>query len=178
MGGRTSAPPGATALASLPRRIGALAYELLVVSALTLVAGFLTLPLDRSTAAGSDLLRVPDATARAMSFLVVFAVAGLYFAWSWTGGRRTLPMKTWRLTVVRADGRVPDARTALLRYFAAWLGPALALSAYLALRPAGVGTWATAIAGVNFLWAFFDSDRQFLHDRIAATRIVEEPRPR
>jgi hypothetical protein len=24
----------------------------------------------------------------------------------------------------------------------------------------------------NFLWAFVDRDRQFLHDRIAATRIV------
>jgi uncharacterized RDD family membrane protein YckC len=27
----------------------------------------------------------------------------------------------------------------------------------------------------NFLWAFVDPERQFLHDRIAGTRIVEAP---
>jgi uncharacterized RDD family membrane protein YckC len=34
---------------------------------------------------------------------------------------------------------------------------------------------AGAIAfGAGFTWAFFDRDRQFLHDRIAGTRIVRE----
>ena len=27
---------------------------------------------------------------------------------------------------------------------------------------------------VNFLWAFVDPERQFLHDRIAGTRIVTD----
>ena len=31
-------------------------------------------------------------------------VGALYFCWSWTGGRRTLPMKTWRLRLTRRDG--------------------------------------------------------------------------
>ncbi|HNL22615.1 MAG TPA: RDD family protein, partial [Rhodocyclaceae bacterium] len=34
----------------------------------------------------------------------------------------------------------------------------------------------TALLGAGFLWALVDSERQFLHDRIAGTRIVLEPR--
>jgi len=30
------------------------------------------------------------------------------------------------------------------------------------------------VAGFNFLWAAVDPDRQFLHDRIAGTRIVRD----
>jgi uncharacterized RDD family membrane protein YckC len=28
------------------------------------------------------------------------------------------------------------------------------------------------LCGIGIFWAFFDKDRQFLHDRIAGTRIV------
>jgi uncharacterized RDD family membrane protein YckC len=61
-------------------------------------------------------------------------------------------MKTWRLRLQQCDGAPLDVRTALLRYFAAMAGAIL--------------------MGAGFLWAFFDRDRQFLHDRIARTRIV------
>ena len=81
-------------------------------------------------------------------------------------------MKTWRMSLVRADARPIDARTAITRYLAAWLGPAAALAAYVALKPAGLGAHAAWLLALNFLWAFVDPERQFLHDRIAGTRIV------
>jgi uncharacterized RDD family membrane protein YckC len=28
---------------------------------------------------------------------------------------------------------------------------------------------------ISFIWAFFDRDRQFLHDRLAGTRLVSVP---
>lgn len=84
------------------------------------------------------------------AFLV--AVLAAYFLWNWLRGGQTLPMKAWHIRLVM-PGRpnVPPAR-ALLRFVA------------LALMP------------VSLLWALFDRDRQFLHDRIAGTRLVSVPR--
>jgi len=117
-------------------------------------------------------LRIPDGPARILSLAIVFAAGALYYAWSWTGGRRTLPMKTWRLRLVRVDGRAPDSRTALLRYFAVWIGPLLALLAYVVLRRWGLGAHAVWLLAFNFLWAFVDRNGRFLHDRVAGTRII------
>lgn len=160
--------------ASLTRRFAALCYEALLYAALVLLAGFLTIPLVPLQPSGAHVLQVPDLPAKVLSFALVFGLGALYYTWSWTGGRRTLPMKTWRLWLVRADGTVPDTRIALLRYFAAWIGPALALLAYIALRELGVGVHAVWLIALNYLWAFVDPDRRFLHDRLAGTRIVDE----
>ena len=50
-------------------------------------------------------LAVPDLASRAILFCALFAIAAAYFIWFWTGGRRTLPQKTWRLRVVTLEGR-------------------------------------------------------------------------
>ena len=161
--------------ASLPRRLAALGYEALLVAALFMLVGFLTAPLTFPAAAGSGAtLHTPDIRGRALSFTAVFAAGALYCGWSWTGGRRTLPMKTWRLALVRSDGSAVDRRVALVRYLAAWIGPAFAVAAYLALRPTGHGAQALWLLAVNYLWAFIDGDHRFLHDRIAGTRIVDD----
>ena len=157
--------------ASLARRLASLAYEATILSALVLVVGFVTLPLV-PPAQGGAALRIPDAPARALSLAVVFGAGAIYCVASWSGGRRTLPMKTWRIALVRRDGSRVDRRTASTRYLSAWIGPALALAGYLALRPFGAGFVAHALVASNFVWALFDADRQFLHDRIAGTRLV------
>ena len=81
-------------------------------------------------------------------------------------------MRTWRLALRNADGTSPSPARALCRYLAWWIGPACAIGAYLALRPLGHGRWALAALAINYAWALIDSDRQFLHDRIAGTRLV------
>jgi uncharacterized RDD family membrane protein YckC len=80
-------------------------------------------------------------------------------------------MKTWRLTLERRDGRSVDTRTAVIRYLAAWIGPLAALIAYEALKPSALASQALWLVGVNYVWGLVDPDRQFLHDRIAGTRI-------
>ena len=107
-------------------------------------------------------------------FCVLFSVVALYFTWSWTGGRRTLPLKTWRMRVAMPDGAPPAARIALLRYLAAWIGPVLAVGAYVVLHDIGYGRMALVLLAFNFLWALVDPQRQFLHDRLAGTRIVRD----
>jgi uncharacterized RDD family membrane protein YckC len=158
--------------ATLARRLGSLLYEGLLLAALMLIAGFLLVPFVSPTAPGVRELHVPTLSGRVFEFCALVALGAWYCVWSWSGGRRTLAMKTWRLRLVGADGNAIDRRTALLRYVAAWLGPALALLAYLLLRPAGLGAHAVWLLGFNFLWALIDPGRRFLHDRIARTWIV------
>lgn len=85
--------------------------------------------------------------------LWVLFVAGAYFVGFWTHGGQTLPMKTWRLRLVRADGGRVGVARGLHRFMIALLG--------------------SLAAGLGFLWALWDPDRQFLHDRLAGTRLVE-----
>jgi uncharacterized RDD family membrane protein YckC len=76
--------------------------------------------------------------------LFIAAVFAAYFLWCWLRGGQTLAMKAWHIRLVDVT-----PRKALLR---------LALAALL--------------FPVSILWAFLDRDRQFLHDRLAGTRLV------
>lgn len=170
----STGPEAQSAPAGLARRFAALAYELLLLVAIVFATGFLLLPLVTPRRAGSaaTALTVPALPERVALFCLLFATMAAYFVWCWSDGRRTLPMKTWRLRLVLPDGRSVPARIALARYLATWIGPALALGAYAALQRHGIGAHAAWLVAFNFLWAFVDPQRQFLHDRIAGTRIV------
>ncbi len=156
--------------ASLARRLGAALYELLLLTALAFITQFALLPL--TGPAHTDALAVPPLAVRTFLFCVQFAVFALYLCWFWTRGRRTLAQKTWSMRLVTAQGAPLDVKRALLRYFALWIGPAAALAAWPPLTAAGHGRYATLLLALNFLWAFADRQRLFLHDRLAGTRIV------
>lgn len=160
-------------LAGIARRLGAVVYEALLLVAIVFVAGFIALPLiSPGHASDATALAIPDTAHRVILFCLLFTTVAWYLVWSWSGGRRTLPMKTWRLALTTANGAPVPAKAALLRYLSACIGPALAVLAYGALRSHGLGAQAVWLVALNFLWAFVDPQRQFLHDRIAGTRIV------
>lgn len=87
--------------------------------------------------------------------LYLVLVSALYFVMQWVCGGQTLAMKTWRLRLVDIEARPVSVRRALLRYSTA---------------VASLGLF-----GAGFLWALIDRDKQFLHDRVAGTRIVTMP---
>jgi uncharacterized RDD family membrane protein YckC len=132
--------------ASLARRALSALYDLLLLSALLLVATFpfLAVAGDASHGLRRNLLQ----------FYVLF-VAGIYFISFWTLGGQTLAMKTWRIRLEMADGSRPGAAVALKRYLLALVS--------------------LALAGAGFLWALFDREGQFLHDRLCGTRLVRDP---
>jgi hypothetical protein len=173
MGGPAAPVPPAVR-AGLLRRLATMVYESLILGTLALVLGFLLLPVLGLTGipAATEQLALLSPAASATSFVALFALYGAYCAWLSSGGRRTLPMQTWHLALRTADDGVPSPARALARYFAWWIGPACAIGAYLALRPFGHGRWALAALAINYAWALIDADRQFLHDRIAGTRLV------
>ena len=161
--------------AGVVRRLAASLYESLLLAALALLVGFALLPVvSAPPALPADERALPLLTpaAQAISFGCLFAFLGAYCVWGWSRGRRTLPMKTWRLAIEATDGAPVSLSKAALRYAAWWIGPALALGAYFALRPLGHGLWVLALLAVNYAWALVNADRQFLHDRLAGTRIV------
>ena len=81
-------------------------------------------------------------------------------------------MNTWRLALVKRDGTPVPRRAAVIRYLAWCIGPTLGLVAFALLRPSGLGMLSVPLFALNYLAAFVDQERQFLHDRLAATRIV------
>jgi uncharacterized RDD family membrane protein YckC len=136
------------------------------------IASFLLAPLVSPGRAASGTLLVPSLAGRIVSFAALFALGAAFFGWSWSEGRRTLPMKVWRLALVTRDGATLSRRAALTRYLASWIGPALAILAYALLARTGFGLLAWPALLINWLAAFVDPQKQFLHDRLAGTRMV------
>jgi len=106
----------------------------------------------------------------------VFLVLGIYFTWFWSAGRQTLAMKTWHIRLVDRQGQALSQPRAALRYGLSWLWflPALA-GAGLAGHTDGarVSLWLGAGVLVNVLLARFLPGRQYLHDRLAGTQLVD-----
>ncbi len=84
----------------------------------------------------------------------LFGVIGAYYLWFWSHGGQTLPMKAWKIRLISAEGKALIPRQLFIRFLTAWL----------------------SLAGIGILWALIDRDRQFLHDRLANTRLVAIPR--
>jgi uncharacterized RDD family membrane protein YckC len=123
--------------------LGSLLYETLTAVTLLLFASAIV-----TTLLGKTEGTLPRSLLQATALGMVSA----YLLWCWMHGGQTLAMKTWRIKVMNVDGSSLNFRGALLRYLLAIVG----------LGAGGVGLW----------WALFDPDRQFLHDRLARTRLV------
>ncbi len=150
---------------TLNRRFLCMIYESLLLFAVVFVAGYLFDTLSQS--------RNPE-NLRLARQLWLFLILGVYFVWFWTHGGQTLAMKTWRIRVVANDGQPLGVAHAVLRYLLAWmfLLPALAVAQALDLHgwPA-LGLIALALLLPPF-YMKIDPARQFLHDRLAQTRLI------
>lgn len=138
----TSTSPQTT-LPGIRRRLASMLYESLLL--IGVLAALFVLPNFILVAATGIIL--PPRAIRAYVFLALAA----YFLWHWRGGGQTLAMRTWKLQIASQTGAVPSLLRLAIRYVLAW--PSVAL-------------------GFGILWALVDRDRQFLHDRLAGTRIV------
>lgn len=138
----TGSPPG------LLRRLAALLYDSLLVTALLMLA---TVPY---------VMLASDATAshwvRVLFQTYLLAVMLAFFSWFWLHGGQTLGMRAWRLRVVSRDGAPLHLRQALARF--AWALPSL------------------LFFGLGLLWVLVDKDRLAWHDRLSGTRLVMLPK--
>ncbi|MDR3054788.1 MAG: RDD family protein [Zoogloeaceae bacterium] len=131
---------------SFPRCLAALIYEallLLGVIAIGVILPYILL---------GALARVDVAHLARVQQIHLVLLLGLYFTWCWLRGGQTLAMKTWKIKLIDQSGAPLRPIQAVLRYLVAW--PCL------------------LFFGVGLLWRFIDPDKQFLHDRIAGSRLV------
>jgi uncharacterized RDD family membrane protein YckC len=128
--------------APLSRRTLSLIYEALLVAAVLWCAGFLYAIVES---------RVSSVHLRALYQLYLLLIAGIYFIWQWRRGQ-TLPMRTWRVRLVTRSGTAVSVGHAVARFVFASVG--------------------LLLLGLGFFWALMDPERQFLHDRLAGTRLV------
>src|SRR5919198_3014493 len=75
----------------------------------------------------------------------ILLVLAAYFLWCWLRGGQTLAMRAWKIRLVDVT-------------------PGRAVARFLI---------AAALLPVSILWALVDRDRQFLHDRLAGTRLID-----
>lgn len=130
------------AIPGILRRLASMLYESFLLLAVVFLAGFVFVSLTQGAT---------SAPVKLVFQLYITGVVAAYFLWFWLHGGQTLAMKTWHLRLVGMDGQPVSLRQALLRFVVAVPG---------------------VLSGLSVLWALFDRDRQFLHDRLAKTKII------
>lgn len=140
----TSQPPP---VAGLARRLGAVFYDSLLLTALLMVVSFVYLPLaGRMLSSGVN---------RPLYQLLLLAVSYAYFAGFWVRGGQTLGLRTWKLRLIDYDGGPVTWAQATWRFLAT-------MFSWLCL-------------GLGFLWVLVDPEKLAWHDRLSNTRLVRLP---
>ena len=127
------------------RRLGGMAYEAMLLAAV--LAVLLIMP---HVLIGAFTRHIAS-TALLWVHLVLLLL--IYFVWFWCNGGQTLAMKTWRIRLCTRAGMTVRPAQAVLRFVLCW--PSI------------------GVFGIGILWALVDRDRQFLHDRLAGTRLIK-----
>ncbi|MEO6024941.1 MAG: RDD family protein [Burkholderiales bacterium] len=128
---------------TLVRRLMCMFYEALLLAAVLFIAGFLFIY-------ATNYPQHPALRPVLQIFLLLIVAS--YFVWFWCKGGQTLAMKTWRLRIETEAGQLLSVPQALQRFARALLG--------------------FLFGGITIWWALFDYEKQFLHDRLAGSRVV------
>lgn len=131
---------------SLKRRLLAVIYDSVLLSAVLFFATAIALPANAGAA-------FEQGNALYSMYLLLASYA--YFTWQWKKGRQTLGMRAWRIYLTTATGEALTWRRLSLRFALA----CLSLAAF----------------GAGFVWALFDPDRLAFHDRFSDTMLVLGP---
>jgi uncharacterized RDD family membrane protein YckC len=132
------------ALPGVRRRLASAIYDALLL--LGVVVAALLLPY---TLIGLAFHVTVPGSVLVVHFVFVLAC---YFLWYWRHGGQTLAMQTWKIKLISVRGNAPSWSQLILRFLLLW---------------PSIGFY-----GAGLIWAIFDRDRQFLHDRLSGTRIV------
>jgi uncharacterized RDD family membrane protein YckC len=130
--------------ASLMKRFAAGIYELLSLIALWLFLTFVFVIFSGGV----------DSTIERLALQIfLWVVTGLYFVVCWMKTGQTLAAQAWKIKLINLDHSPLTFQQALLRYVLA--------------------TISFFMFGLGFLWAFFDKEHVFLHDRLSKTHFIQ-----
>lgn len=128
--------------AGLMRRLAALFYDSILLTALLMLATALLMPLIGGA--------IEPGRFWYLAYLILVVCA--YFAFFWLRQGQTLGMQSWKIRLSRADG-APLRLADVLRRL---------LSAAVAMLPLGAGLF----------WMLIDRDRLAWQDRLSNTRLI------
>jgi uncharacterized RDD family membrane protein YckC len=134
--------------AGLPRRLGAMFYDALLILALWMVVTALLLPLTGGEAITTGRVGAFEYIYRAVLIGIFVAFFGLF----WTRRGQTLGMAAWKIYVEREDGLALTWADVLKRL----AGACVSLGAL----------------GLGYFWMYIDPDRRTWHDRWTKTAVV------
>jgi uncharacterized RDD family membrane protein YckC len=158
---------------SLSRRMACFVYEGMILFGIGLIPGaigalFVALTGHQHPLQSDSALRV-----------ITFVIYAVYFTWFWSVRGQTLPMQTWHIRVVTIAGDALTQARALLRFVAscAWFAPAALLASVNGwTRWQGLAAIAVGVVAYALL-ALLHPQRQFWHDALCGTRLIQERLP-
>ncbi|WP_346795746.1 RDD family protein [Halomonas sp. Bachu 37] len=143
--------------APLPRRLGAMIYDGLLVTAIWMAVTILHLLVMRyGVGVTAEQIGATSGQVFMLRVLLVLS-ATAFFVFFWVRGGMTLGMQAWRLRVQTSEGNSISVKQALIRCLVAWVS----LAAF------GLGYW----------WVLFDGERRSWPDIVSGTRTVVLPKP-
>jgi uncharacterized RDD family membrane protein YckC len=155
---------------SLRRRMACFVYESMLLFGIGLIPGVLGALFFAQTGQ-----RYPLQSETALR-LFAWVFYGVYFVWFWSARGQTLAMQTWHIAVVSTVNTPVTQARALGRYAAccaAWFGLPTLVAMVLHLPPwQSLGLTAAWVV-VYALLALASPGRQFWHDLLCGTRLVD-----
>ncbi len=140
--------------ASFIKRLMAMVYDTLLVVALWMVIGAISVGLN-----GGEAISIETSPRSTVALFnsALFCATFLFFGFFWTRNGQTLGMLAWHLRVqTMAGGRLSWGQ-ALVRFM-------------LAIPSLG-------LFGIGFLWMLLTDERLSLHDRWSGSCVVQLPKP-
>ncbi len=132
---------------SLFKRIACMLYESILVFAILFVAGVVYRALMGDPHSDFE---------QHLFFMYSWLIIGVYFVYCWVKSGQTLAMQTWRIQLLRLDGNPLSLGQAVRRYL--------------------IASFSLMFFGLAFLWAIFDREGLYLHDRFTGSRLFELPK--
>lgn len=144
--------------ASLPRILGAITYDLIIVFAIIFIAAqwFPLVPEHLQSSPALILFKQ----------IYILGISFLYFAYSWQRGGQTIGMKSWRIRLLQNNTgqREPEQNEP---HAIGWRQSAIRYSI-------AIISW--LIAGMGFIWVVFSHKHKSWHDMASGTRLVVIPK--
>lgn len=169
-----TAPAGAAGGSTTPalaRRLACLVYEGVLLFGVVMAAGLVY-----ALATGQRHALVGLRGLQVFLFLVL----GAYFVWFWSHRGQTLAMQTWHIRLLTRDGQPLSAPRAGCRFLLSWLWflPALVAIQLSGLKEPGFA-FSALTAGVLVYAGLsrLHPQRQYLHDALCGTCLVDWPPP-
>ncbi|RUM82762.1 MAG: RDD family protein [Candidatus Thioglobus sp.] len=128
---------------SLLRRLGAIAYDIILAFSLAFSIVGATLIAFFDKEAQTDLLM----------FGIILITVYFYFTWSWVKGRQTLGMKTWKFQIQQNNGDNITHKQAFTRFM-------LTIISF-------------AVVGLGFVYQLFNKDNLAWHDKHSNTYLIK-----